>query len=146
MAFVKKQGKTKFMYFPVTTSTAIKKGSLVAWASGLLVAATNTVDSFSIAGVLHHAITSSDADYATARNVEVEVPTELNVVWEADVTDGTPNATTDVGLYKDLATADDGSGVDVSASALDIFLVTQYVSATKIRGVLNIGAAGKVKS
>lgn len=143
--FIRRQGKTKLMWFPVTASTAIAAGSLVAFSSGKLVPATNTVDSFSIIGVIRHAIAATDSDYADERLVEVEVPVEKNVVWEADVKVGTLVATS-VGLYFDLTTADDGSGIDQSASSLDIALCTKYISATKGLFILNIGADGKVKA
>lgn len=143
--FIRKQGKTKLMYFPVTASTAIAAGSLVAFASGKLVPATNTVDSFSIVGVIRHTIAATDANYADERLVEVEVPVEANVVWLADVKVGTL-ATTSVGLYFDLTTADDGSGIDQSASSLDIAWCTKFISTTKGEFILNIGAWGKVKA
>jgi hypothetical protein len=133
------------MYFPVTPSTDFAAGSLVALSSGKLVPATNTVDSFYIVGVIRHTIASTDANYALDRMVEVEVPVELNTVWEADVKVGTLVATS-VGLYFDLTTADDGSGVDQSASSLDIVLCTKYISASKGWFILNIGALAHVKA
>lgn len=144
--FLRKQGKTKIMYFPVAASAgAMADGSLVALSSGTLVLATNTVDSFYIVGVLRKAVTTLDADYATARLLPVEVPVEKNVVWEADVTVGTL-ATSSVGLYFDLTTADDGSGVDQSASSLDICWCTKFLTTAKGEFILNIGADGKVKA
>ena len=146
MAFIKKSGKTKIMYLPVAASAgAVTDGSLVAFSSGTIVPATNTVDSFSIIGVIRKAIATTDADYAVARLVPVEVPVEMNVVYEAPVAVGTL-ATTSVGLYFDLTTADDGTGIDQSASALDIALCVKFISATKGRFILNIGALARVKS
>ena len=136
--FIRKQGKTKFMYFPVTVSTAFAAGSVVAFASGQLIPATNTTAGSSCIGVIRHAIASTDDDYATARLVEVEVPVEKNVVWEASVNDGTL-ATTSVGLYFDLTTDDDGSGVDQSASLLDVVFCTKFLSTALGHFVLNIG-------
>ncbi len=143
--FVRFQGKTKMMSLPVTPSTAFAAGSLVAFSSGKLVPATNTVDSFSIVGVIRHTISSTDSDYASDRLVEVEVPVEKNVVWKADVKVGTLVATS-VGLYFDLTTADDGSGVDQTASSLDICWCVGYISASQGLFILNIGADGKVKA
>lgn len=144
--FIRKQGKTKIMYLPVAASAgAMADGSLVAFSSGTLVLATNTVDSFTIAGVLRKAVATTDSDYATARLLPVEVPVEKNVVWEADVKVGTL-ATTSVGLYFDLTTADDGSGIDQSASSLDIALCTKFLSTTKGEFILNIGADAHVKA
>ena len=134
------------MHLPVAASAgAMAKGSLVAFASGTLVLATNTVESYYIVGVLRKEVTTADSDYATARLLQVEVPVEKNVVWEADVKVGTLVAGS-VGLYFDLTTADDGSGIDQSASALDIALCVKYISASKGWFILNIGAEGKVKA
>lgn len=145
MAFRKVSGKTKMMYLPVAASVAITSGNLVAFASGTLVHATNTVDSFYIIGVARKTIASTDSDYASAKLIPVEVPVEQNVVYRAPVAVGTL-ATSSVGLYFDLTTADDGSGIDQSASSLDIALCVKYLSATEGHFVLNIGALGKVKA
>jgi len=141
MAFIKKQGKTKFMYFPVTVSTAFAKGALVGFSSGQLVPANNTMAPSAIVGVIRHAIAATDADYAVAREVEVEVPVEKNVVWEAPVAVGTL-ATTSVGAFFDLTTADDGSGVDQSATTYDVVQCVKFISTTKGQFILNIGADG----
>lgn len=145
MAFIRKSGKTKIMYLPVAASAgAIANGSLVSFSSGVIIPATNTVAGNTIAGVIRKAITTADADYAVARLVPVEVPVEKNVVWEAPVAVGTLAASS-VGLYFDLTTADDGSGVDQSASTYDIVQCVKYISATKGHFILNIGADGAVK-
>lgn len=145
MAFIRKAGKTKIMYLPVAASAgAVANGSLVAYSSGVIVPAVNNVACNTIAGVIRKAITTADSDYAVARLVPVEVPVEMNVEWEAPVAVGTLVATS-VGLYFDLTTADDGSGVDQSASTYDVVQCTKYISATKGWFVLNIGAAGAVK-
>jgi len=144
--FIRKQGKTKIMHLPVAASAgAMAAGSLVAFESGTLVLATNTTESYYIVGVLRKAVTTADSDYATARLLSVEVPVEKNVVWEGDVKIGTLVAGS-VGLYFDLTTADDGSGIDQSASVLDIALCVKYISASKGWFILNIGAEGKVKA
>ena len=143
--FVRKQGKTKFMYFPVTVSTAISKGAVVALASGQIIPALNDVATYSVVGVIRHAIAATDDDYATARNVEVEVPVEKNVVWTADVNAGTL-ATTSVGSYFDFTTDDDGSGFDQDVSTLDHVLCTKFISTSKGEVVLNIGADSHTKA
>jgi hypothetical protein len=141
MAFVKVEGKTKFEYLPVTASTAIAAGALVAWSSGLLIAATSSTAGYSIAGKLVKAIAATDSDYATsARLVAVEVPMESNVVWEADVTSGL--TATDRGAFQDLT---DASTVDRSASTYDIVQCKKVVSATKGHFYLNIGPLAKAK-
>lgn len=146
MAFVRKQGKVKTMYFPVAASTCVvAKGNLVALSGGVLIAATNTTAPSAIVGVVGKAVAATDADYATARLLPVIVPVEKNVVWEAPVAVGTL-ATTSVGAFFDLTTADDGSGVDQSATTYDVVQCVKFISATKGWFVLNIGAdaiAGK---
>lgn len=145
MAFIRKAGKTKIMYLPVAASAgAVLNGALMSWSSGVLIPATNTVAGNTIAGVIRKAIATTDADYATARLVPIEVPVELNVVWEAPVNVGTL-ATTSVGLYFDLDTADTGIGVDQSASTYDIVQCVKFISTSKGHFILNIGAAGAVK-
>jgi len=142
--FKRVQGKTKFMWYPVTTSTAFSKGDLVAMnvGSNLLIEATSTTAGNIILGVIRHAIASTDADYAVAREVEVEVPVEKNVVWKCDTAGtGTP-AAADVGTYADI---DGGGEIDVDNSSYDIFFITKVVTssttagAADVRGILNIG-------
>jgi len=142
--FKRMQGKTKFMYYPVTTSTAFSKGDLMALnvGSNLLIEATATTAGNLIVGVLTHAIAATDADYAVAREVEVEVPVEKNVVWSCDTAGtGTP-AAADVGTYADI---DGGGEIDVDNSSYDIFFITKVVKssttagASDVRGILNIG-------
>lgn len=144
--FIRKEGKTKIMYLPVAASAgAMAEGSLVAFSSGTLILATNTTAGYDIAGVLRKAVTTADSDYAVARLLPVEVPVEMNVVWEADVNDGTL-ATSSVGLYFDLTTDDDGSGVDQSASTYDIVQCVKYLSASKGEFILNIGPLAIAKA
>lgn len=137
MSFIKKRGRTKFMWLPVTTSTALSKDSLVAFSSGYLIAATSTSAPSTIVGVLRHAIASTDDDYAVARLVEVEVPVENYVEWEATTT-GTA-VVADVGLYCDIS---DSVTVNRAASTYDIVQVVGFISTTKTRVVLNTGVAG----
>lgn len=137
MAFVRKQGKTKLMWLPVTTSTAFTKDALVVWASGLLIPATSTTTAKAAVGVIRHAIASTDADYATARLVEVEVPVENFVIWTADGT-GTFVAT-DCGGYFDLS---DSVTANKGATTYGLCYMTKFISATKIECVLNVGPAG----
>ena len=135
--FTRKQGRTKMMWLPVTVSTALSKGALVAYSSGYLIAATSTTAPTAIAGVLKKAIASTDADYATARLVAVEVPVENSVVWEADVTSGLVAA--DVGLYCDLT---DSLTVNRGGSSYDVVQCVKVISTTKGLFILNIGVAG----
>ena len=132
--FIKKRGKTKFMWLPVTVSTTFSEGGLVSWDSGYLIETTNTAAGLSAVGVIRHAITATDDDYATARSVEVEVPVEKNVEWEADVT--ATLVVADRGLLCDLT---DNLTVNRGASTYDIVQVTRFISTTKADVILNIG-------
>ena len=136
MAFVKKRGRTKWMWLPVTPSTEITAGSLVAWSSGKLIAATATTRPHLIAGVIRHTISSSDSDYASDRLVEVEVPIERFVEWEADVSAENTLTTSDIGGYYELSTA------LLVNTALESYRVVQcvgYINDNKGRFILNIG-------
>lgn len=136
MAFIKKRGKTKFMWLPVTTGTVLSANSLVAWSSNLLIAATATTRPHLIAGVIRHVILSTDSDYNTARLVEVEVPVERFVEWEADVSAESALTSSDIGTYLELCTA------LLINRALVSYRVAQCVgviSTTKGRFILNIG-------
>lgn len=134
MSFRRVAGKTKFMWFPVTVSTALSNGSLVELTSGQVAAADD--NETQILGVLRHAIAATDADYATAREVEVEVPVEKHVVWEADSSD-TTWATTDVGSEYGVDTA---TTVDIDDTTNKVFFLTKVINASagKIQGFLKI--------
>jgi len=139
--FKLKKGKTKIEWLPVTTSTAIGEGHLVAFSSGYLIEATSTTAPSAIAGVLVKAIAATDTDYATARNVAVEVPVDKDTLWEADVTSGL--LTTSPGTFYDIT---DGDHVATTATDYDVVRCVKYISATKGLFTLNIGTdaiAGK---
>jgi len=131
------KGYTKFMWLPVTVSTTFSVGGLVAWSSGYLIEATSTTAPTDIVGVIRHAIAATDSDYATARLVEVEVPTQLNTVWEGAVTSGLVAA--DRGLYQDLT---DNLTVNRAASSYDIVQCVKVLSTTLGHFILNIGVGG----
>lgn len=136
------------MYLPMSASVEVLPGELMAMSGGKLIIATATTAAFNIIGVLRHKIASTDADYATdLRLVEIEVPVEKNVEWEADVT-GTLVAT-DVGLFKDI-TAGNGTtttgSITQAASTYDIAQVVGVISTSKARVILNIGADAIVKA
>jgi len=126
MAVKLRRGKTKFVYLPVTTSTALSADSFVTFTSGLLVAATSSTATADLIGVIRHAITSSDSDYATARSVEVEVPVERYTEWEIDVTSGLVAG--DILKEVDLT---DASTVNRGASSIKIVRPTKVLSTTK---------------
>lgn len=137
MSFVRKQGKTKIMWLPVTVSTALTAGNLVAWSSGYLIAATASSNPSTIAGVGQKTIASTDDDFAVAREIPVEVPVEKNVTWTGDVTSGLVVA--DRGLYCDLT---DAGTVNRGASTLDNVQCTKVLSTTKGEFIINMGAEG----
>jgi hypothetical protein len=136
MAFKLYKGRTKQELLPVTTSTAISADSLVKFTSGLLVTAGADPTAGSVRGVLVKAIASTDTDYASARRVAVQVPLDRHCVWEADGT-GTFVAT-DIGAEFGIS---DGSTVDKSETSVVHFLVTEFISATKVRGYLKINGS-----
>lgn len=126
MSFIRKEGRTKVIWLPVTPSTALAKDSLVTFTSGKLVAVTDSTAAVAIVGVLKKAIVSTDTDYASDRLVPVEVPTEKHAIYIADVTSGL--VATDVGGEFDLT---DASTVDRSASAVDVVKCVGVISSTK---------------
>lgn len=134
MAFKVKQGQVKTMYLPVTPSTAIAVNTLVAWSSGKLIAATSSSTPQATVGVLLKAIASTDTDYALDRVVPVQVPVELNVVWDADFT--ATFVATDLGVPCDLT---NGGTVNRGANSIKIVTPVVYQSATKGQVIFNIG-------
>jgi len=142
--FKKMQGKTKFMYYPVTVSTTFSEGGLVSQdvGTGTLIETTATSAGATCLGVIRHAITASDDNYATARSVEVEVPVEKNVIWKCTTVGTGTAAAADLGTYADI---DDNLSIDVDNSTYDIFFITAVVTASAtagaadVRGILNIG-------
>lgn len=136
MAFIRNKGKTKVMFMPVTTSTAITKGSLVQFSSGLLIAATSSTIPGLLEGVLVKTIAATDADYATARSVAVEVPVEKHVVWESDVT--ATLVVGDIGAEVDLT---DANNVNRGASSIKIAKCVSFISTTKGLFYLKFGGS-----
>lgn len=134
MAIIKYKGKTKTEWLPVAVSQAFTKNTIVEFGSGTVNPADdNDTD---LAGVIIKAIASTDSDYATARKVPVLVPVERHVIWEADGT-GT-FAATDVG--SEFGISDSGT-VDKSDTTNKVFKVTEFLSASKVRGYLKINGS-----
>ena len=136
MAFKLYKGRTKQEWFPVTTSTALAAGTLVEFTSGLIAGADADETAGGVRGVLVKTIAATDADYASARSVAVQVPLDKHTVWEADAT-GT-FATTDIGVEYGIS---DSGTVDKAETSTVHFLVTEVVSATKVRGYLKINGS-----
>lgn len=137
MSFRVFKGKTKIEYLPVTTSLALTKDTLVEMTSGRVAAADDNEEGADIRGVLVKTIASTDSDYASARRVGVRVPVEKHVVWEADATGFTAGGT-DEGVEYGIS---DSGTVDQTNTTNDAFLVTEVLSATKVRGYLKINGA-----
>lgn len=137
MSFRKYQGATKKVWLPMTTSLALLKGTLVEFTSGRIAAADADEAGDAIVGVLGKTIASTDTDYATARLVPVEVPTERHVMWEADATGFTAGGT-DEGVEYGIS---DSATVDKTETTAKAFKVMQVVSATKVRGYLKVNGA-----
>lgn len=126
MAVRRISGKVKTQSFPVTTSTAFTKDTFVKLTNGLIAPAAAGDDVGTTVGVIRQTIASTDADYATARNVEIEVPVEKHVVYEIDVNAGL--LSTDLGTEYDLA----GAGtIDHAATTDKVAKCVKYISATK---------------
>ena len=137
------KGKTKFMWLPWTIGQTVQAGGLVAWSTGKLIpmiAGASPTIAAGI-GVIPGAITSASDVYTTQGNVAVEVPAELNVIWECDVDAVAALTNTDMGDYMDLSsvTATTNSAVDSSQSSEDPFFCVGFISATKGLFILNIG-------
>ena len=129
--FIKKTGKTKFMYFPKTASTAMLNKDMVILTTGQIALA--VAASTNIVGVLRKTIATTDADYADTTDVPVEVPVELNVEWEFEADSGLTAAM--VGLTRDLIDENTVDGDDNSQA--DQIVVTRRLSATKGWGIIN---------
>lgn len=126
MAFKLRKGKTKTMYLPVTTSTALTKDTLLSFSSGLLIAATSSTAAADHVGVAVKTIASTDSDYASARTIPVQVPVERYTEWEADYT--ATAVVGDVGIETDLT---DAGTVNRGATSVKAVRMTQFISTTK---------------
>ena len=136
MAFRKYKGKTVTRWYPVAASTAaMTKGSIASLSSGLIIAATSSTTALSHVGVIKKTIATTDADYATARLVPIEVPVEKGVVWEADVT--ATLVVGDVGLEVDLT---DALTINRGAASVKAAICVGFQSTTKGLFVLELGA------
>ena len=135
------QGKTKFMWLPWTTGQTVTANSLVQWTTGKVCPAVAGDLGDKIIGVVHNAITSASDVYTTQGNIAVEVPVELNVIWECDVDTTEALVATDMGDYMDISSASGytNSHVDSGESTEDVFYCVGFISATKGLFILNIG-------
>jgi len=133
MAFRKVKGATKNVWLPVTPSTVIAEGALVAFDTGLLVPADATTAPGDIIGVCRKEIAATDADYADDRNIPVEIALDAKVLYEFPTT-GLVAA--DIGNDVDLT---DSVTVNRAATAVGVVKVLKRVTATKGQGWIATG-------
>lgn len=132
MAFklVQPSALVRYEYYAKPASTAFVLDSLIAAnnnaTANTFVAASATTE-FHL-GAVAKPVASTDTDYASETKIPVLVD-EVGI-WEADVGTGTADVNDEQG-YIDLT---DASNVDVTASSIDPFFVTDFVSGTKVRG------------
>ena len=132
--FIRHDGRTKLISVPVTTSTPITAGSIVAYSSNLLIAATSATTAVANCGVLRKTIATTDADYATARSVLVEVPLDKNVEWEAATTGTTYAAGDEVDLS-------DANTINRGAQAVKVAQIRTVLSSTVSIVVLKLSGS-----
>lgn len=137
------KGRTKFIWLPWTIAQTVQEGGLVALHNGQLIPAVvgSAPEIASIMGVIRHAVTTASDEYTYQRDVEVQVPIELNVEWIVDVDTTEALILTDIGSYFDLSAVAGltNCGVDTGESTYDVFQCVGFISATKGIFVLNIG-------
>lgn len=128
------RGRTKVMWLPKASATALASGCFVQFSSGYIIAAASGTNE-GILGV-HQGDSYSTADTTTAL-VPVEVPLEQFVEWEMDVYDsGLTQAV--VGTYVDVHT--DGAQALASTTTDKVLMPTKRISATKGWFVIAKGA------
>ncbi len=127
--FVLKKGKTKFMYFPKTASTAFTNGNAVVLTSGQLVEATSS--STKLLGVVRKTVTSADSDYALTTPIPVEVALDDTTTWEATTASA---VAADVGNAVDLTSA---GVVNRGATSHKVVTIVAVISATIVEVFIN---------
>ena len=142
MAFVRKSGKTKIMYFNGDTAKEVRNGSLVMLSdSGTVIRLDNDSSDRPI-GVARR---NDTAAASKPDKVPVEVPVENAVEWFIDVDSDGGAADSDIGMYCSIDTLGGGSvlagdsvsmRVDVSDTSVRQIFITGRVSATKIIGTI----------
>lgn len=132
MSFILKtpSSRSRIEYYAKTASTAYAEGSLVSAnenATANVFAAT-TASSERVLGVVQKTIAATDSDYASETKIPLLV--DEDGIWEATVGTGTADVNDEQG-YVDLT---DAISVDVTASAIDMFFVQNFVSGTVVQG------------
>ncbi len=129
MAFTRRTGKTKAMWFPKAASTAIAEGAALVFSSGYVTPATST--SPILAGISRKTVASTDSDYASHTLIPVEVPVEDGVKWEALTASA---VATDIGVACDLT---DSVTVNRGGTSHKVVTITDVIDATHVLVVLN---------
>jgi hypothetical protein len=131
------RGKFHVEWYPVTVSTEFDFNDMVTILStvaGVGTLAKVADGSTRVIGLIQQKISSTDADYATARKVPVLVG-DADAEFLADVSTGSA-ATTDIG---EMIGFDDEDSVDVTDYTEGQFLVTGVISTTQVTGKFNKG-------
>jgi len=126
------------VWVPKTASTALTKNSVVGFAGSGTVqnvsGATGT--STEIFGVIKRDVKSTDADYASASNVPVEV-WDPAALYYADVTAGGSATTANVGIKYDIDTSTSPYlGINLGGTSNKSFLILRVLSTTQVVGML----------
>lgn len=121
--YVKKTASVAFPFRGLVTGAETDGG-----VAGVFIAATSSTER--VYGATQSVTVATDADYAqtTRKPILVDPFGE----WEMAVGTGTAD-TTDPGGYVDLKDTDE---LDVTASTIDAFFVSRFISATKLRGYI----------
>jgi hypothetical protein len=124
--FIRLTGKPNIEWYAKTVSTAISNGALVyAGGSGGLIPADST--SGDHVGIAMKDVASTDADYASATKIPVDVPREGDE-FIVDVSTGTALTAAMVGNRYDLT---DSLNINVGATSKKVVTITRFISATK---------------
>jgi len=129
------EGKIKNVDLDVTPSQAFTKDTIVEITSGLVAPADD--NDTALAGVIQHEIASGDDNYADTRKEPIAVPVERHVIWEIDTSDTAVAATHQGNEYGINAAGE----LDLDDTTNVVFLVTEVVSTSKVRGYLKINGS-----
>ncbi len=130
--FKRKNGAHNIQYFKKKVSTAFINGGVVnVDSNGFLIPGTAT--SINHLGIVMKTVASTDADYASATYVPVDVARTTDL-FIADVSAGTP-AQTNVGAYYDLNST--GDKVDLTGTTTKQVYVQEVLSSTQVVVIIN---------
>ena len=127
MAFVRASGKPNIEYFPKTVSVAIANGALTYWISGGVNAADAT--SGDHIGICMKTVAATDADYAVATPIPIDVPGENDIF---EVTCAATAVATNIALIGTYIDLTDSVTANPAASSKDALLLVGVISTTKL--------------